>query len=395
MNKKTIRDYEITGKKVLLRVDYNVPIENGAIRDDFRIKASLPTLEYLLEQKCALILISHLGRPDGKPDPKFSLRPAAEALSKLVGKPVKFIDSVSGEQAKQAASGTMPGELTMLENLRFDPREESNDPQFARYLASLADVYVDDAFAVIHRAHASTSGVPKFLPALSGLLVEKEVTGITSALENPKRPFVAMIGGAKVSDKIEVLDNLLKKVDTLVIGGAMANTFFAAKGINVGKSVYEPEQVATAKQIMDTTDVELMLPTDVVAAKSIDPPADIRAINTVKDLGTDELIVDLGKQSIKKLCGKITEAGTVIWNGPFGLTEIAEFASGSLELARCLAESKAASVIGGGDTADFIDSAGLHEKFDLVSTGGGAALELMAGKKLPGVEALLDKSVGH
>lgn len=389
MNKQTVRDIDLAGKKVLLRVDYNVPLDGGRVRDDFRVKASLPTLEYLLEQKCSIVLVSHLGRPEGKADPRFSLKPVAEILSSLLGKPVEFVPDTVGDQAKSAANSLLPGGVILLENLRFDPREEAGDPEFAAALATLADIYVDDAFAAIHRSHASITGVAKLLPAVSGLLVEKEVTGITEALENPRRPLVGMIGGAKVSDKIEVIDNLLERVDTLIIGGAMANTFIAAQGHDVGKSVYEPDQAETAKRIMQSD--KIVLPIEMIAAASIDPPTGVHEIHSIDQLKSDELITDVGKHSVNLLCQKIMSAGTVIWNGPFGLTEFKEFATGSLELAKCLAQSKAVSIIGGGDTAEFIDAAGLHDKFDLVSTGGGAALELMAGKTLPGIEALLDK----
>lgn len=389
MNKQTVRDIDLAGKKVLLRVDYNVPLDGGRVRDDFRVKASLPTLEYLLEQKCSIVLVSHLGRPEGKADPRFSLKPVAEILSSLLGKPVEFVPDTVGDQAKSAANSLLPGGVILLENLRFDPREEAGDPEFAAALATLADIYVDDAFAAIHRSHASITGVAKLLPAVSGLLVEKEVTGITEALENPRRPLVGMIGGAKVSDKIEVIDNLLERVDTLIIGGAMANTFIAAQGHDVGKSVYEPDQAETAKRIMQSD--KIVLPIEMIAAASIDPPTGVHEIHSIDQLKSDELITDVGKHSVNLFCQKIMSAGTVIWNGPFGLTEFKEFATGSLELAKCLAQSKAVSIIGGGDTAEFIDAAGLHDKFDLVSTGGGAALELMAGKTLPGIEALLDK----
>lgn len=389
MKKQTVNDLDIAGKKVLLRVDYNVPLLNGKITDDFRIKASLPTIQFLLEHKCAVILASHLGRPDGKPNPEFSLSQVAPAASRLIGRKVEFVPDIVGARAQAAAKALLPGEIILLENLRFDPREESNDQEFAKELAALAQDYVDDAFAAIHRAHASIVGVTEYLPSAAGLLVQKEVDGITSALDNPKRPLVGMIGGAKVSDKIAVIDNLLAKVDTLVIGGAMANTFLAAKDISVGKSVYEPDQTKTAKKYLSSE--KIILPTDAVAATSIKPPAGAHALGSIDQLKPEELIVDIGEKSVDLVCKQIRSAGTVIWNGPFGLTEYKEFAGGSLKLAKCLAESDAVSVIGGGDTAQFIDDAGMHDSFDLVSTGGGAALELMAGKTLPGVEALLDK----
>ncbi len=391
MRKATVRDYNLAGKKVLLRVDYNVPIENGQVKDSLRIRASFGTINYLLDQNCSIVLISHLGRPDGKPNQEFSLAPVAVEAAKLLGHPIKFIPGTIGDQAKQAAQDLQPKEIILLENLRFDPREEKNDPEFAKELASLGEVFVDDAFAVIHRAHASTVGVTKFLPALCGLLVEKEVTTITEALENPKRPLLAMIGGAKISDKIEFLDRLLSKVDMMVIGGAMANTFLAAKGSPIGKSIYEPDQVGAAKKILEESKVDLVLPIDVVVADNLRPPKNVRTLRSVAEVSANDIIADLGPESVETTCQKLMEAGTVIWNGPFGLTEIPEFAKASLELAHCLGDSEAKTIIGGGDTAEFIDAANLHDKFDLVSTGGGAALELMAGKELPGLEALLDK----
>lgn len=391
MDKQTVRDLDLSGKRVLLRVDYNVPIENGQIKDTLRIRASFATINYLLDQNCSIVLISHLGRPEGKPNPEFSLEPVASEAAKLLGHPIKFIDDVVGATALDAATNIQPKEIILLQNLRFDPREEANDPEFAKALASLGQVFVDDAFAAIHRAHASTVGVTKLLPAVSGLLVEKEVTTISAAMNDPKHPFVGMIGGAKVSDKIEVINNLLKKVDTLIIGGAMANTFFAAQGKPMGKSIYEPDQVKTAAAILKEAKTEILLPSDVVAASNLRPPKDVHALRSADDVQPTDIIADLGSESVELICQRLMDAGTVIWNGPFGLTEIPEFAKGSLELANCLAESDAKSIIGGGDTAEFIDAANLHDKFDLVSTGGGAALELMAGKPLPGLEALLDK----
>lgn len=391
--KQTVRDIDVASKRVLVRVDYNVPIKDGVVGDTLRIQASFDTINYLLKQHCRIVLISHLGRPDGKPDPKFSLKPVAAKAAELLDRPIKFANDCVGDLIQKAANDLQPGEILLLENLRFHAEEEANDPEFAKQLAALGDVFVQDGFAAIHREHASTTGIPKHLPSVSGLLVDKEVATITGALENPKKPLLAISGGAKISDKIEVLSNLLKKVDVLAIGGAMANTFLAAQDVEVGKSLYEPDQTDTAKEILDqakSLGVEVILPTDAVVSESAEKPVNQRTVSTSAVKPAD-LIVDLGPQTIQKIIAAIRRAGTVIWNGPVGVTEVKAFADGSIVLAEALADSNAASVIGGGDTAAFVNAAGLHKEFDWVSTGGGAGLDLMAGKKLPGYEALLDK----
>lgn len=393
MTKKTVRDIDLAGKTVLVRVDYNVPVADGVVGDTLRIKASFDTLNYLLQQNCKLVLISHLGEPDGKPDPKFSLAPVAKKAAELLGKPIEFVDDCVGQKARQAAKDLKPGQIVLLENVRFHAGEMSNDPEFAKQLALLGDVFVNDAFAVEHRQHASVVGVAKLLPAVAGLLLEKEVDTITQALEKPQHPLLAIIGGAKISSKIEVVDNLLSKVDVMLIGGAMANTFLAAQGYQIGKSLFESDQVKVAHQIIaDAVDkgVELIIPVDVVVADKVDAKAEARTVELM-GVGANDIITDIGPHTVERATKSIGLAGTIIWNGPVGITEIPAFSKGSIGLAEAVVDSKAFSLIGGGDTAAFVDAAGLHDKFDFVSTGGGASLELMAGKKLPGVEALLDK----
>jgi phosphoglycerate kinase len=393
MTKKTVRDIDLTGNTVLVRVDYNVPIDDGKVGDTLRIRSSFDTINYLLGQNCKLVLISHLGRPDGKPEPKYSLEPVAAAAAKLLQHPIKFIPATVGTVVETAVAAMQPKDIILLENLRFHPQEESNDEAFAQQLAALADVYVDDAFAAIHRAHASTVGVTKHLPSVAGLLVEREVDTITAALNSPRPPLVAIIGGAKVSDKIEVLTHLVSKVDVLIIGGAMANTFLAAEGYEVGQSKYEADQIDTAQHIRaeaESSGVQLILPTDAVVTTAIKAGAKGQTVD-LADVGPDDIIADIGPATIQTASASLRLAGTVLWNGPMGITEIPAFAGGSIKLARLIADSAANSLIGGGDTAAFIDAAGLHDQFGFVSTGGGASLELMAGKKLPGVEALLDK----
>jgi 3-phosphoglycerate kinase len=402
MTKQTVRDYDLKGKRVLVRVDYNVPLSKSKveslkskveIRDTLRIEASFPTLKYLLDQGCALVLISHLGRPEGKPDPQFSLRPVAAKLAELIGRPVQFLPDCVGPETKSKVESLRSKEIVLLENLRFHPEEEANDHRFAGQLAELAEVLVEDAFAAIHRAHASTVGVTQFMPAVAGLLVEKEVDTITAALSRPQRPLVAIVGGAKISTKIEVLANLIGKVDTLIIGGAMANTFLAAKGYQIGKSLSEADQIKTALGTLaqaQANGVEVILPTDAVAVNKVEPQAASRVID-VTAVEPDDIMVDVGPRTLELTGQAVARAGTIIWNGPLGVAELAPFAQGSLTLARQIMASPAQSLLGGGDTADLIDAAGLHDSFGFVSTGGGAALELMAGKSLPGLEALLDK----
>ncbi len=391
--KKTVRDIDVANKTVLVRVDYSVPVERGRVGDPLRIQASFETIRYLLDHGCRIVLMSHLGRPNGRRDSDLSLEPVAKKAAKLLDHSIKFVPECIGAEVDSAIADLKPREILLLENLRFHPEEEANDAHFAKQLAKHAEIYVDDAFATAHRQHASNAAVTKFLPAIAGLLMQREVTTITAALDQPQRPLVAIIGGAKVSDKIEILANLMKKVDALFLGGAMANTFLAARGLRVGKSLFEPDQIPTANRIMSEAidrGVDLILPTDAVVAAKIEMGSK-HHLASVADVGADEIIVDLGPDSLAQIQPPLKIAGTVIWNGPIGVTEIPAFAKGSLALARALAQTNAETVIGGGDTAALIDAAGLHDEFDWVSTGGGAALELMAGKKLPAYEALLDK----
>jgi phosphoglycerate kinase len=394
MKKQTVRDIDLKGKRVLVRVALNVPIKDNRVVDAFRIEASLPTLKYLLEQDAALLLISHHSHEST------SLAPVAPVLEELLGRPVRFVTDVLSDEAKTVAAEAKPGSVVLFENLRFHPEEEANDPAFARALAALGEVYVDDDFTVMHREHASVVGLPRLLPAVAGLLVEKEVDYIGTALETPNRPLVAIIGGAKVSSKIAVLENLVPKVDVLILGGAMANTFFLAQGKAVGKSLAESDQVETAKRLMELArveDTELIMPDEVVVSRSLEGPKDVHRAKAgeIKD---DEYVVDVTPALAQKLSDAVYEfldfdhKCTVIWNGPLGLTEVPEFAEGSLAMAGAVVGLPGeTSIIGGGDTAAFIDAAGRHDQFTWVSTGGGASLELMAGKRLPGIEALLDK----
>lgn len=390
MKLKTLDSLDLTDKTVLLRVDYNVPLHDGVVGDPLRIKASIPTITQLFEYNCRVVLVSHLGRPDGKVVPELSLKPVAAKLSELLDKPVAFAEDCVGTPATDAVSVLQPGEIVLLENLRFHAEEEANDGEFAHQLSTLADVYVDDAFAVTHRAHASTVGITEYLPSAAGLLVQSEVEHIVGALKNPTKPLIAIIGGAKVSTKIDVLTNFIKHVDRLVIAGAMANTFLAADGVNVGKSLQEPDDYKLALKIAaqaKKAGVELVLPEDVIVAKdpAVDEPGQLVEVNQV---AKDDWIVDIGPRTLANIMNPVEFRGTVIWNGPLGVTEVPAFAHNSLMLADNIIESGCISIIGGGDTAAFVDEAGLHDKFTLVSTGGGASLELMAGRALPGLVAL-------
>jgi phosphoglycerate kinase len=392
MKKKTIRDIDVAGKRVVVRVDYNVPIKDGKVTDDARIVASKPTIDYLLAQGCSLVLISPLGEPKAGPEAKYSLEPVAEKASEILGKPVKFLPDCLGNETDDVVHNLQPGQIVLLENLRFHAEETANDDGFAKTLASYGDVYVDDAFAAVHRAHASMVGIPKHLPAVAGFLVEHEVDTITTALENPTRPLLAIVGGAKISTKIEILNNLLPKVNAIFVGGAMANTFLGAEGKNVGKSLQETDQYELANSIVKQAGeagVQVFIPTDVVVTDSLEAATNVRAVS-VDAIGESDIIVDLGPDSIAQLQPIFDQKGTVIWNGPVGITETPEFAKGSRALADAIIASGATSLIGGGDTAGFVNDAGLHDGFGFVSTGGGASLELMSGKELPGVAALLD-----
>lgn len=389
-NKKSITDIDVKGKRVLVRVDYNVPIKDNKVVDDTRIVAAMPTLNYLLEHSAAVILCSHLGRPKGGPDPKFSLRPVAAHLSGLLGKPVAFADDCIGPVAEAAAKSLKPGDVLLLENTRFHPEEEKNDPGMAKKLASLADVYVNDAFGSAHRAHASTEGVAHFLPAVAGFLMEKEIQYLGAAIANPKRPFIAILGGAKISDKIGVIRNLLIKADQILIGGGMANTFFKAQGYPIGDSLCEDEALDTARQLIKSGATHLRLPVDVVIGDKFDAEAEkkIIAMGPVPD---GWRILDIGPATVAAFGKTISIAGTIVWNGPMGVFEFPRFAEGTFGIAKAVADSKAVSIIGGGDSVSAINQAGLADKITHISTGGGASLEMLEGLDLPGLVALQDK----
>ncbi len=395
MNKKTVRDIDLKGKKVIVRCDFNVPLdENKNITDNRRIVGALDTIKYLLEQNAKIILMSHLGRPKGEVKPEFSLRPVADELSRLLGKKVKLADDIIGESAKKLTSEMAEGDIVLLENVRFDSREEKNDLGFAKQLASMADVYVNDAFGTAHRAHSSTAGIAEFLPAVSGFLMEKELNFLGTALENPERPFVAILGGAKVSDKIAVIDNLLEKVDCLIIGGAMANTFIKAKGYNVGKSLCEDDKIELAKELMkkaESKGVKLVLPIDCRLGREFSKDTESK-IADIGDVTDEWRIFDVGPKTIDLYKKELANAKTVVWNGPVGLFEFDKFAVGTNSVAEILAGlTDAKTIIGGGDSAAAVEKSGLAGKMTHISTGGGASLEFLEGKKLPGVECLLDK----
>lgn len=394
MNKKTVRDIDVNGKKVLLRCDFNVPQdEDGNITDNRRIVAALDTIRYLLEHHAKVILCSHLGRPKGQVKKEFSLRPVAEELEKLLHQKVSLANDVVGESAKSLVSQMKEGDVVLLENVRFEKGEEKNDPAFAKQLASLADVYVDDAFGTTHRAHASTAGVAQYLPAVAGFLVEKEINFMSNALKNPKRPFVAILGGAKVSDKIGVIDALMEKVDTLIIGGGMAYTFFKAQGYNIGNSMCEADKIDLALGLMEKAKqkkVKLMLPVDTVIGKEFKRDTESKIVKST-EIPNDWEGFDIGPKSVEIFGDEIKKAKTVVWNGPLGLFEFDKFAIGTNAIAKILAETDATTIIGGGDSAAAIEKAGLSDKMTHVSTGGGASLQLLEGKPLPGIECLEDK----
>ena len=395
MNKKTIKDIDLKGKKVFVRCDFNVPLdENGNITDNRRIVGALDTIKYLLDQNCKIILCSHLGRPKGEVKPEFSLAPVAKELSKLLGKEVKLAKDVIGENAKELTSNMKNGDIVLLENVRFDPREEKNDPEFSKELASMAEVFVNDAFGTAHRAHSSTAGIAEYLPAVSGFLIEKELKFLGSAPENPERPFVAILGGKKVSDKIGVINSLLEKVDTLMIGGAMAYTFFKAQGYNVGNSICELDKLDLAKELMEKAEkkgVKLMLPIDTKLGKEFDPNTETKTVSWTEIPDGWEGF-DIGEKTIELYKNELKNAKTVIWNGPVGLFEFDTFAIGTNEIAKTLSEmTDCTTIIGGGDSAAAVEKAGLAEKFTHISTGGGASLEFLEGKKLPGIECLMNK----
>lgn len=389
-DKKSVKDIDVKGKKVLVRVDYNVPINDGQVGDDTRIRAAMPTLEYLLKNDAAVILMSHLGRPKGKPDQKYSLRPVAAHLSKLLGQEVKFAEDCVGPQAQAAAAQLKPGEVLLLENTRFQPEEEKNDPNISKQLASLADIYVNDAFGSAHRAHASTEGVAHHLPAVSGFLLEKEIKYLGQAIANPKRPFIAILGGAKISDKIGVIRNLLSRADQVLIGGGMANTFFKAQGYPIGDSLVEDEALDTARALVEDGSTHLRLPVDVVIADKFEPDAEKKTMD-MSPIPSGWRIMDIGPKTVEIYSKAIHGAGTVVWNGPMGVFEFFRFADGTFGIARAVAESKATSIIGGGDSVAAVVQSGVADKITHISTGGGASLEMLEGIELPGVAALQDK----
>jgi 3-phosphoglycerate kinase len=394
MNKKTVRDIDLKNKKVLVRCDFNVPMdENRNITDNRRIVAALPTIKYLLEQNCKIVLCSHLGRPKGEFKEEFSLKPVAKELSRLLGKDVIMANDVIGPDAKNKAENLKNGEIMLLENVRFHREETDNDPNFSKELASFGEIFVNDAFGTAHRAHASTEGVTKYLPAVSGFLIEKELKFLGEALNNPERPFVAILGGAKVSDKIGVIDSLLEKVDTLMIGGGMAYTFFKAQGYEVGNSLCEPDKCDLALKLMEKAkekNVKFMLPIDTKIGKEFKPDTESKTVGW-KEIPEGWEGFDIGEKTIEMFKEELKNAKTVIWNGPLGLFEFDQFAIGTNEIAKDLATLNATTIIGGGDSAAAVEKAGLGDKMTHISTGGGASLEFLEGKKLPGIEALMDK----
>jgi phosphoglycerate kinase len=390
MNKKTIKDIDVQGKHILVRVDFNVPLKDGAVADDTRIRAALPTLNYLLEQGAALLLCSHLGRPQGKVVPELRMDPVARRLSELLGRPVIKLDDCVGPQVEAAAHALQPGQVILLENTRFHPGEKANDPAFARQLASLAQIYVDDAFGSAHRAHASTEGVAHYLTAVAGFLMEKELEFLGRATADPEHPYVAILGGAKVSDKIDVIDNLLQQCDRLLIGGGMANTFFRAMDLEMGDSLVEEEVVPIARSLMEQARSRLVLPVDVVIADAFDNSAASRVV-APNEVAPGWRILDIGPKTVATFESALGAARTVFWNGPLGVFEMPNFAKGTFAVARLLAGMDAVTIIGGGDSAAAVRQAGLVDQMTHVSTGGGASLEFLEGKTLPGVAVLADR----
>ncbi|GIV16113.1 MAG: phosphoglycerate kinase [Armatimonadota bacterium] len=398
MNKKTIEDIDVKGKRVLVRVDFNVPQdETGRITDDRRIRAALPTIQYLMNQGARTILVSHLGRPKGKPEDKekFTLKPVAERLSELLGKPVPLAPDCVGPEVEKMVQTMKDGDILLLENVRFHPEEEKNDPEFAKQLASLAEVYVNDAFGTAHRAHASTEGVTKYLPGVAGYLMQKEIEYLGGALANPKRPFIAVLGGAKVKDKIPVIENLVGKVDRLIIGGGMAYTFLKAQGKEIGQSLLDTDSLQFCREMLAKAGDKILLPVDVVVADGNPfekgPDAVRIQVVSVDAIPADWQGVDIGPETQKRFAEAVKGAGTVVWNGPMGIFEFDKFAVGTRAMAQALADSGAVTIVGGGDSAAAVEQLGFADKMTHISTGGGASLEFLEGKVLPGVAALQDK----
>jgi phosphoglycerate kinase len=391
MAKRSMADANVRGKRVLVRVDFNVPLEDGAVADDTRIRAALPTIAALRERGAAVVLATHLGRPKGRPDPTYSVAPVARRLGELLGATVQTAPVVAGPEAEAAARALAPGEVLLLENTRFEPGEETNDPALARAMARLADVFVNDAFGAAHRAHASTVGVARLLPSYAGLLLQREAAILSRLLRDPERPFVAVLGGAKVSDKLAVVGHLLERVDALLLGGGMANTLLLAQGREIGASLAEPDRVPEARQLLADADrrgVRLLLPLDVVVAPSLDSTAtSVVAIDAIPE---DQAVFDIGPETVGLFCAEIGRARTVFWNGPLGVFERSPFTEGTLGVARCIAAADAFTVVGGGDSVAAVEAAGVADRVDHISTGGGASLEFLEGRELPGIAALPD-----
>jgi len=390
LNKKMVTDLDVQGKKVLVRVDFNVPIKEGIVKDDTRITSALPTIHYLLENGAAVLLCSHLGRPKGAPDPVYSMKPVADHLASLISAPVKFAEDCIGPIADEAAAQLKPGEVLVLENTRFHNEETKNDPEMSKALASLADLYVNDAFGSAHRAHSSTAGVADYLPAAAGFLMEKEIQYLGNAIADPKRPFVAILGGAKISDKIGVIKNLLTKADNILIGGGMANTFLKAQGVEMADSLVEDDVLDLAKELLANAEGKIMLPVDMVIADAFDAAANNKTLD-LGDVPAGWRILDIGPKTVTAFAEVISKAGTVVWNGPMGVFEMETFAAGTFAVAKAVADSNAISIIGGGDSVSAINQSGLNDKITHISTGGGASLEMLEGLELPGLSVLNDK----
>lgn len=392
-SKKTIKDVDVAGKRVLVRVDFNVPLQDGSVSDDTRIRAALPTLRYLVDHHAKVIVISHLGRPSGEPDPQYSLRPARRSLERLIGRNVVFVDDTIGEAAQDAVERMVDGEIVMLENVRFYPGEKKNDLEFARELSKLGDIYVNDAFGAAHRAHASTAGVAEFLPSYAGLLLAREVETLSSMLLEPEKPFVAILGGSKVSDKFGVIDRLIDVVDVLLIGGGMAFTFLAAKGLDIGKSIVEPDWIEPAKKMLEkakNSNCTLQLPVDFIAADAFAEDANTKVVGR-EEIPGDMMGLDIGPATCELFKSEIATARTIFWNGPMGVFEMKAYETGTREVAEAVGRNnRAISVIGGGDSVAALKKFGLEDRVTFVSTGGGASIKLLEGAALPGVEALLD-----